>query len=205
MRIIPLSRLFFERPTLDVAQDLLGKYLLRELPTSTILVRIVDVEAYIGQEDLACHASKGRTKRTEIMYGQAGITYVYLIYGMYHCLNIVTENIDFPSAVLIRGIEAVEPVSPDQPFCPGRIDGPGRSARHLHIDRSLNGFDMTLGHTLWLEDRGEPIPKDSIQALPRIGIDYAGEWAKKPWRFCLPHAKPKVKGMSRKNNGLKMG
>ena len=98
-----LSQSFFNRPTLRVAKDLLGKYLIRQDEQSSCSVRIVDVEAYVGPEDRACHASKGRTKRTEVMFGPAGITYVYLIYGMYHCLNLVTEAIGFPAAVLIRG------------------------------------------------------------------------------------------------------
>ena len=104
----PLPRSFFDRPTLRVAKDLLGKYLMRETETGLIETRIVDVEAYVGPEDRACHASKGRTKRTDVLFGQSGVTYVYLIYGMYHCLNFVTERIDFPAAVLIRGIETME-------------------------------------------------------------------------------------------------
>jgi len=104
----PLPREFYERPTLKVAKELLGKVLVRETPKSTMLTKIVDVEAYIGPKDKACHASKGRTKRTEIMFGQAGFTYVYLIYGMYHLLNIVTEREEYPAAILIRGMELLE-------------------------------------------------------------------------------------------------
>src|SRR5680860_206224 len=100
-----LPRVFFERPTLKVAKELLGKVLIKQVPTGIIRTKIVDTEAYVGPKDKACHASKGRTKRTEIMFGQAGFTYVYLIYGMYHCLNIVTEQEEYPAAVLIRGLE----------------------------------------------------------------------------------------------------
>lgn len=182
MKPKPLPRTFFDRPTLTVAKELLGKYLIRDTNDTRFTARIVDVEAYIGEKDLACHASKGRTKRTEVMFGPAGVTYVYLIYGMYDLLNIVTESIDFPAAILIRGIE-VTGSNADGP--PTRIEGPGRLTRFLHINRDLNGFDMTVGHTLWMEDRGEPIPRQAIRTSPRIGVNYAGEWAKKPWRFCL--------------------
>jgi DNA-3-methyladenine glycosylase len=146
--------------------------------------KIVDVEAYVGPQDKACHASKGRTKRTEIMFGPAGFTYVYLIYGMYHCLNIVTEQENYPAAILIRGLEILENKNPQA--IPTRIDGPGRVCRFLEIDRTHNGLDATLGTNLWIEDHGLAIPRKQTQALPRIGVDYAGEWARKLWRFCLP-------------------
>lgn len=179
----PLPRTFFDRPTLTVAKDLLGKYLICDFDHSHVRARIVDVEAYIGQDDLACHASKGRTKRTEVLFGPAGVTYVYLIYGMYDLLNIVTEDVDFPAAILIRGIEVVgnTPAIPVQ-----RIDGPGRLTRFLNITRHLNQLDATLGQSLWIEDHQEKVLRKQIQASPRIGVDYAGEWAKKPWRFSLP-------------------
>lgn len=180
----PLPRAFFERPTLTVAKELLGKVLIRQAPNSIIQTRIVDAEAYVGPDDKACHASKGRTKRTEIMFGQPGFTYVYLIYGMYHCLNIVTEQEGYPAAILIRGLEILG--EDDSTVLPSRIDGPGRVCRFLEIDRTHNGLDTTLGTTLWIEDHGGTYSRKHIHALPRIGIDYAGEWAKKPWRFCLP-------------------
>jgi DNA-3-methyladenine glycosylase len=150
--------------------------------------KIVDVEAYVGPKDKACHASKGRTKRTEIMLGTAGFTYVYLIYGMYHCLNIVTEEEDYPAAILIRGLELLG--EEDAPVCQNRIDGPGRVSRFLDIDRTHNGLDTTLGRNLWIEDHGLVVTRKQTQALPRIGVDYAGEWAKKLWRFCLPTPPP---------------
>lgn len=183
-----LPRVFFERPTLKVAKALLGKVLIKQDPTGMIQTKIVDTEAYVGPKDKACHASKGRTKRTEVMFGQAGFTYVYLIYGMYHCLNIVTEPEEYPAAVLIRGLEILGEDHPSD--LPRRIDGPGRVCRFLDIDRTHNGLDATLGTTLWIEDHGLAVSPKQIQTLPRIGVDYAGEWAKKLWRFCLPPSTP---------------
>jgi len=180
----PLPRSFFEQQTLQVAKDLLGKYIIRETDGETVSACIVDVEAYVGFDDRASHASRGRTKRTDIMFGLSGRAYVYLIYGMYHCLNLVTEAIDYPAAVLIRGIEVCQKDSAHA-GAPVRIDGPGRTCRFLRVDRTLNGLDTTLGQGLWIEDRGEKIAPLRIQALPRVGVDYAEAWAKKPWRFCI--------------------
>lgn len=179
----PLSRSFFNRPTLTVAQELLGAFLIRETNTGWISARIVDVEAYIGQNDKACHASKGRTKRTEVMFGPAGVTYIYLVYGMHHCLNLVTERIDFPAAVLIRGIEVPLQECSDVKT---RIDGPGRTCKFLGLDRTFNNLDTTQGRGLWIEPRSQKIDTRQILALPRVGVDYAGKWAHKLWRFCLP-------------------
>lgn len=171
--ILPQS--YFSRSTLLVARSLVGKYLVRENGNGTVAGRIVEVEAYVGSQDKACHASKGRTARTEVLFGPPGISYVYLIYGMYHMLNVVTERAEFPAAVLIRAIE-VEGLL---------IDGPGKLCRELEIDRSLHRLDMTHGRSLWFEDRGARVPRKKIGTFPRIGVDYAGEWAKKPWRFRL--------------------
>jgi DNA-3-methyladenine glycosylase len=170
-----LSQEYFARPTLKVARDLIGKYLVRQSGTELLAGRIIEVEAYVGPRDRACHASKGRTARTDVMFGPAGVAYVYLIYGMYHCLNVVTEDVEYPAAVLLRAVE-VE----------GRlIDGPGRLTRSFGIDRSLNRWDLTTGEALWFEDRAESIRRTSIKTYPRIGVDYAGTWASKPWRFRL--------------------
>ena len=170
-----LTRAYFNRSTLVVARSLLGKYLVKENGRRTMSGQIVEVEAYVGPHDLACHASKGRTPRTEVLFGPPGISYVYLIYGMYHCLNVVTERADYPAAVLIRAVE-----------CEGQlIDGPGRLCRAFSIDRSLNRIDMTTRRHLWFEDRGTKIPPRQIGAFPRIGVGYAGKWAEEPFRFRL--------------------
>ena len=172
-RILP--RIYFNRPTLTVARSLVGKYLVRAIDGRTLAGKIVEVEAYVGPQDKACHASKGRTPRTDVMFGPAGVAYVYLIYGMYHCLNVVTEREKFPAAVLIRAIEVDGEL----------IDGPGRLCRALQIDRRLNRADLTTGESIWFEDRGVLVKKGEVGVHPRIGVDYAGKWAKKPWRFRL--------------------
>jgi DNA-3-methyladenine glycosylase len=176
MRSIVLPRAYYRRDTLQVARDLLGKHLVRNSKKGLLSGRIVEVEAYVGPEDRASHASRGRTQRTEVMFGRAGIAYVYLIYGMYHCFNVVTEQEGYPAAILVRAVEADGH---------GLVDGPGRLCRHFGIDRTLNKWDLTLGDELWLEDRGERAPLSQIIRAPRIGVDYAGAWAKKPWRFLL--------------------
>ena len=170
-----LPRNYFNRPTLTVARSLVGKYLIRCIDGREIAGKIVEVEAYVGSKDRACHAAKGRTQRTEVMFGPAGVAYVYLIYGMYHCLNVVTEREEFPSAVLIRAIELDGEL----------IDGPGRLCRALQIDRRLNRVNLTIGESLWFEDRGISVRKRDVGAHPRIGVDYAGKWAEKLWRFRL--------------------
>jgi DNA-3-methyladenine glycosylase len=166
---------------------LLGKYLVRKHSDGKTIGRIVETEAYVGGKDLACHASRGRTARTEIMFGPAGHAYVYFIYGMYYCLNLVTEAVDHPSAVLIRALEPVEGI--DLMKARRRSEqlrnlasGPGKLCQALAIDKFLNGADV-CGSVLYVEDRGEPAPK--ILATPRIGVDYAGKWKDKPWRFLI--------------------
>ncbi|HEU4501421.1 MAG TPA: DNA-3-methyladenine glycosylase [Nitrospira sp.] len=168
-----LTRAYFNRSTLVVARSLLGKYVVRENGKGMFAGKIVEVEAYVGPHDLACHASKGRTLRTDVLFGPPGISYVYLIYGMYHCLNVVTEEAEFPAAVLIRAAEINGSL----------IDGPGRLCRALDIDRSLNRLDMTAGRHLWFEDRGEKIHRGQVGTFPRIGVAYAGVWAEKLYRF----------------------
>jgi len=180
-RVLP--RIYFNRPTVQVARSLIGKYLVRAIDGRTLAGKIVEVEAYVGPEDQACHASKGRTQRTEVMFGPGGVAYVYLIYGMYHCLNVVTEREGFPSAVLIRAMEIDGKL----------IDGPGRLCRALQIDRRLNRADLTSGESLWFEDRRVLVKRGEVVAHPRIGVDYAGEWAKKPWRFRLSRVTPSTR------------
>ncbi|MBM4138818.1 MAG: DNA-3-methyladenine glycosylase [Nitrospira sp.] len=171
----PIPRAFFNRPTLTVARALVGKYLVREHGKGIVVCKIIEVEAYIGEKDKACHASKGRTARTDVMFGPAGFAYVYLIYGMYHCLNVVTEREGFPAAILIRTVEIDGEL----------IDGPGCLCRALDVDRSFHRLDLTMGRSLWFEDRGIDVPRGRIGRLPRIGVEYAEEWAKKLWRFRL--------------------
>lgn len=164
-----LPREFFNRPVLHVASDLLGKFLMRKVGGKMKEQMITEVEAYDGENDKACHASRGRTKRTEVMYGEAGYWYVYLCYGMYEMLNIVTGPKDYPAAVLIRGVCSV--------------NGPGRLTRSFKITRFLNGKVASKKNGLWIEDRGVIVSKKEIVRTPRIGVSYAGEWAHKPWRF----------------------
>ena len=183
-----LSKAYFSRPTVQVARSLIGKYLVRSLEGREMAGRIMEVEAYVGGEDKACHASKGRTARTEVMFGPSGIAYVYLIYGMYHCLNVVTEKEERPAAVLIRAIELDGEL----------IDGPGRLCRALQIDRNLNRHDLTIQEMIWFEERGGRIPRHQVRVFPRIGVDYAGEWAKKPWRFRLDLPRPMIKRSRRR-------
>ncbi len=171
-----LSRSFFEKNTIKTAKNLIGCYLVRKLNGKVIKGMIVETEAYRGENDLACHAAKGRTKRTEVMYGPAGCAYVYLIYGMHHCLNIVTEQKDFPAAVLIRSIR-IENI-PES-----KTDGPGKLCRFLKIDRRLNGYDVIRGEKLWIEPRDTAVKLPKIKKSPRIGIDYARHCRNYLWRF----------------------
>lgn len=182
-----IPRSFYEQPTVEVARQLLGKYLVRKQPDGITVGRIVETEAYVGPEDKACHASRGRTARTETMFGPAGHAYVYFIYGFYYCLNIVTEAKDFPSAVLIRAVEPLEVIELMKfrrrtEKLHNLASGPGKLCQAFAIDRSLNGADV-CGTILYVEDRGEPAPK--IVARPRVGVDYAGKWKHKPWRFLI--------------------
>lgn len=182
-----LSRSFYEQPTIDVAKQLLGKFLIHRRADATLVGRIVETEAYLGAHDLACHAAKGRTKRTEVMFGAAGHAYVYFIYGFYNMLNLVTETKDYPAAVLIRAVEPVRGIAQmKRNRNNGRLgnlaSGPGKLCQAFAIDRSLNGQDV-CGKILYVEDRGEPTPK--FDATPRIGVDYAGEWKEKPLRFAV--------------------
>jgi DNA-3-methyladenine glycosylase len=180
-----LKRNFYQQDTLKVAQDLPGCFLVRQIGKKVIRGMITETEAYIGEDDLACHASRGRTPRTEIMYGEAGHAYVYMIYGMYHCLNVVTEKKNFPAAVLIRGLKIIgSPTSkiPKSDFL--KLNGPGKLCKFLKIDRKLNGLDLTRGGKLWVE-KGIRVKKSDIKSDKRIGIDYAKHCRHYLWRFCL--------------------
>ncbi len=163
-----LGQDFFSRDVLEVAPDLLGKVLMRRFDNGKLFTsQITEVEAYRGEEDKACHASKGRTSRTDIMYHPGGSVYVYLIYGMYWMLNFVTGDRNEPQAVLIRGLKD--------------ITGPGRITRILEIGSDFYGENLAGSERLWIEDAGQQV---AMQAGPRIGIDYAGEpWKTQPWRY----------------------
>jgi len=182
-----LARAFYERPTVEVARELLGKYLVHRTARGMIVGRIVETEAYVGPEDRASHAWRGLTPRTAVMFGPPGYAYVYLIYGVHHCLNIVTEREGYPAAVLIR---ALEPIAPDAARAPLIPNGPGKVCRYLGVDRTFNGLDL-CGSVLYVEDRGEAIAPAHIVAAPRIGVEYAGSWSEKPWRFYI-HGNPFV-------------
>jgi DNA-3-methyladenine glycosylase len=196
---VKLERQFYCRPTLEVAESLLGKVLVRRLRGRNLAGKIVETEAYVGPHDLACHASKGKTARTSIMFQEGGCAYVYMIYGFYFCLNAVTEAADYPAAVLIRAIEPLDHIpvmkrlrkNPDHQT--NISSGPGKLCMAMSIDKKLNGIDLT-GDTLWIEDR--KLDVGSIIATPRVGVDYAGEFKDKPWRFYVegnPHVS-RVKG-----------
>ncbi len=168
-----ISRNFFDRSTILVAKGLLGKFIVRKIGRKIIAAMITETEAYCGPHDLASHASRGRTPRTEVMFGPPGRAYVYLIYGMYHCFNIVTERDGYPAAVLMRAVDA------------DGVNGPGKLCRFFQIDKTFNGKDIIKSKKLWLEDRGIKIKPGQIKHSPRIGVDYAGKYKTKSWRFYL--------------------
>ncbi len=195
-----LPAAFYDRPVHKVARDLLGMVLVRVPERAPgpgvrparaaargerLSGRIVEVEAYDGMEDLACHASKGRTARTEPMFGEAGQAYIYLIYGIHCCLNVVTGPVGHPAAVLIR---ALEPLEGRERMVPGGASpakiasGPGRLTRAFRIGLPLNRADLRAPGSLFIE-AGTPVPDAEIVRGPRIGVEYAGSWARKPWRL----------------------
>lgn len=165
-----LGRSFFIRDALQVAPDLLGKNLvIRSGINFFQKYKITETEAYIGLDDKACHASKGRTARTEVMFHEGGKIYVYLVYGMYWMLNFVTGPAESPQAVLIRGLD--------------KYSGPGKLTRALGIDKSYYGEDLFSSDRIWVEDN-DCVPR--IRSGKRIGVDYAGdEWSNKPWRYYI--------------------
>jgi DNA-3-methyladenine glycosylase len=165
-----ISTNFFRKDVLELAPNLIGKIIVRNFPdNSSLHLKILETEAYCGTDDLACHASKGRTKRTDVMYHEGGTIYMYLIYGMYWMFNIVSGEINNPQAVLIR--------------CAGDFNGPGKLTKALKMDKSFNGEHICKSDTIYIADDNYT-PK--IITKKRVGIDYAGEeWANKLWRFVL--------------------
>ena len=200
-----LSREFYSGDTLEIARALLGKYLVRVLDGEALVCRITETEAYIGRCDKACHAYEYRkTPRTAILFGEPGRAYIYFIYGMYHCLNFVTEPVGEPAAVLIRGLEPLSGTETIRRlrFGPGTgpltayqrrnfMNGPGKLCKGLSLTAAENGLDLT-GDTLFVcdapSDVGLPCPapvRETVRTSPRIGVDYAGEARDFPWRFFL--------------------
>jgi DNA-3-methyladenine glycosylase len=161
---------FFQRDVLEVAPELLGKILVRKFDDGNLHRFIItEVEAYSGDSDRACHASKGKTPRTEVMFREGGLVYVYLVYGIHWLLNIVTGEEGDASAVLIRGLEG--------------IDGPGRVGKALRLDKSFYGENLFTSNRIWVEESGQQV---EFTTSPRVGIHYADEpWVSKPWRYLL--------------------
>lgn len=182
-----LPREFYARPTLKVAWELLGQRLVRMLNGQRLSGRIVEVEAYLGETDQASHARPGRTRRNAPMYGPPGHAYVYFIYGMYHCLNAVTEAEGSPAAVLIRALEPLEGLEAMRRHRPGRSDrdltsGPGKLCQALAVDQFLNRADLCQGDKLWVE-ADVSVADDQIAIAPRIGVRGDPRARTVPWRF----------------------
>jgi DNA-3-methyladenine glycosylase len=171
-----LPRSFFDRDTRTVARELLGKWLVRVDRGAPRVGKIVEVEAYLGPHDLAAHSSRGLTERTRVMFGPPGHAYVYFIYGMYHCLNVVTERQGHASAVLLRALEPLKNLD-------GRSSGPGLLCRAMHIDQRFNGHDL-LSDNFFIAEPPKTRPFVIVKR-PRIGVDYARHWAKRHLRFYI--------------------
>jgi DNA-3-methyladenine glycosylase len=184
-----LTRDFYERETLEVARDLLGKYLVHNTADGRTVGKIVEVEAYVGVNDAACHAYNGKyTNRTKVMFGRGGHAYVYLIYGVYYCMNIVTNQETHPEAVLIRALEPIEGLNimkirrtTDKIL--NLCSGPGKLCQAMGITKAENEMDL-CGERIYLL-RGEAISPENIAVTPRINIDYAKEAREYPWRFII--------------------
>jgi DNA-3-methyladenine glycosylase len=171
-----LPRDFYDRETVVVARELLGKLLVHRVGDLDLIARIVEVEAYIGAHDLASHSSRGITERTRIMFGPPGFAYVYLIYGVHHCMNVVTERAGNGAAVLIRAVEPLQNIS-------ARTNGPGLLTYAMRISKRQNGCDL-LSNELFIESPTQP-EKIRIAKSPRIGVPYAGVWARRHLRFYI--------------------
>ena len=171
-----LPRTFYDRDTCLVAQELLGKWLVHKAEGVECIGKIVEVEAYLGEHDLAAHSSKGRTQRTQTMFGPPGFAYIYLVYGVHHCMNVVTEREGHASAVLLRAIEPVKNLE-------GKTNGPGLLCRAMKIDRRLNAHDL-LSDIFFIAEPESP-GKISIVKRPRIGVGYAKHWVKRRLRFYI--------------------
>ena len=202
-----LSSNFYQQNTFKLAQALLGKYLVRKDGLNILIGKIVETEAYYGPSDKASHASRGKTGRTKIMFGQPGLTYIYLVYGMYYCFNIVTEAKDFPAAILIRALEPISGIKQmvnnrhlssqkflslipnSQSPIPNITNGPAKLCQALKIDKKLNGINLITNTKLYLaENPKEKTRSAQIQYAKRIGVDYAGDYKHKLWRYYLKNS-----------------
>jgi DNA-3-methyladenine glycosylase len=172
----PLSRRFYARPADQVARALLGKLLVHRDRTGVI----VETEAYLGPQDLASHARFGKTRRNQVMFGPGGVSYIYLCYGMYDLFNVVTGPPGQPQAVLVRALEPCRGLPQDMAVA----RGPGKLTRALRIDRRMSGRDLTSGGAMFLA-RGRRVPKHLVRRGPRVGVDYAGAWARAPLRYWI--------------------
>jgi len=176
-----LEQSFFNKSTPLVAQNLIGKFLVRKINGEEIALQIFETEAYDGSKDKASHASRGRTARTEVMFGPSGYFYVYLCYGMHHMLNVVTGPKGYPAAVLIRSAIPACLTSDAK-----QVNGPGKLTRALDIDKTFNALCASPESNLWFEDRGVLVDKKEIKKTKRVGIEYAGPtWSKKLFRFLI--------------------
>ncbi|MDD5341379.1 MAG: DNA-3-methyladenine glycosylase [Patescibacteria group bacterium] len=199
-KLIRLKKKFYQQNTFKLAKALLGKFLIRKIGKKILMGKIVEVEAYYGFQDKASHASRGKTERNKIMFGHPGVAYIYMIYGMYYCLNIITEEKNFPAAILIRALEPLD-CHPEHSrrvaICKnygsamltmtrGATNGPGKLCRALKIDKKLNGENLITSKKLYLAQNPKiKIKNSQITSAERIGIDYAGKYKHKPWRFYI--------------------
>jgi DNA-3-methyladenine glycosylase len=188
MHLRPLTYAFYARPVLTVARDCIGKHLVHDTPEGRVIGRIVEAEAYRGPEDRAAHSYGGRrTARTEVMFGPPGLAYVFFVYGLHHQVNLVTTAIGMPHAVLLRAVEPVEGVelmAARRGIGASRrelTNGPGKLCQAFAIDRTANGADLTRPPLFLAEGASCKVARTT-----RVGIDYAGEWAARPWRFYDP-------------------
>lgn len=182
-----MDRQFYNRRTLDVARNLLGKKLIRRIDGTALSGIIVETEAYCGAADSACHAHRGKTPRNAVMFGPPGHAYVYFTYGMHYMLNLVTEDEGNPCAVLIRAIDPLSGIAKMQAIRKRQekelTNGPAKLCQALSIDKSFNGWDLTKGKRLWVEDY-QTVKPQAILSTPRIGIDYAHKKDREAlWRF----------------------
>jgi len=189
---VPLKRAFYQCPTADVAEALLGKVLIRESPEGSVVIRLTEVEAYLGPTDPACHTFGGRrTPRVESMWGQAGFAYIYLIYGMYHCLNVVTVGGGAGEAVLLRGGlivtggDLVRKRRGTSPLDRDLVNGPGKLCQALALGRAADGLDLcSTKKGLWIADDGFFVPTGLVEKGPRVGLGAVGDAAQWPLRWC---------------------